>query len=292
MKSCCCHEPVSLGKRLLQGESDEEPCFLARCAAHPYLSAQGLGQLTDESKPHTGACSLMVGALEEGFKQAFDVFGLNTDTIVFDADLQLFPVGADAYCDFSPLGSELDGIGNQVAHHLLHGIGDEKSRNGLRSRIETQVDTFQVGHRSEMLDNHLHESRHIALLPGELHGLGSHLGNIEQLVDEGEQRLPVALDHCERLLLVGIFLLFIQKPRQSEDDGERRAKFVGDIGEKGLPCFLQSLGGLLCAASQVVDVSQYGDDGRQEQYSRQGSNGYPVEVATALLVCFLKFIVV
>ena len=84
------------------------------------------------------------------------------------------------------------------------------------------------------------EAHHIVVPPLRFECLaGVELGNIKQLVDEGEQVLACIHDIPYIVLRVGFLAVFGDILSGSLNDGERCAKFVCDVGKKPFACFLQ-----------------------------------------------------
>ena len=146
--------------------------------------------------------------------------------------MQDVPCAPQRNVDLAVFGRELEGVGEQIAQHLMDVVGHEVHRHGLL-HIQLQVDVSA----SRIFAVRIHYHRHIggdaAVAPVQIAHLRLYLRDVEQLVDERQQSLALPFDGCSTLphLLLGVFLQFLA---QAENDCERSAELVGDVGEEVL----------------------------------------------------------
>ena len=159
-----------------------------------------------------------------------------------------------------------------------------------------------VGQWACRLQHHADEGDHIASLPLEAAYVGGGSGNVEQLVDEGEQLLTVALDESETF---GGFVVDIggtpsvvgacrlaQPVGDANDDGERGAQLMGDIGEEGVACHLQFAQRTDDAFTCSRGIEEHGDDGCSEQQTYDERQEDDAVDAACVLVFLLQLFVV
>ena len=255
------------------------------------MTLQGFDELADEGETHAGAGERVVAALVERFEHVGQVVGQDALAGVADAEGEQAAVGLHVEADAPALGCELQGVGEQVGHDLLHIVGHVGGGHVAGLRLVVEGDLFLFGQRTIAVDNHAHEKGDIALLGlGGEDGGGLHLRDVEQLVDEREQLLAVALNHEQALLLLGHLLE--QLAGKTEDDGERRAELVGDVGEERLAHGQQVLGGKAGALAEAADIDQGGDDGQQHEQADDGDDGNEARAVLALGKLILQVVVV
>ncbi len=127
---------------------------------------------------------------------------------------------------------ELDRVGQQVPEQL----GDAQRVDRLaphRGRGEHQVDPLAFGFRPDLLDRLERDVREIRR--AELHGQLARLdlGQEQQVPDEAQQSLGVALDHLGEVLRVQPGGAIVpQQLHVADDRGQRGPQFVRDQGDE------------------------------------------------------------
>ena len=162
---------------------------------------------------------------EEGLRDA--------DTGVADLDFGRAVPLAQGDAHLAVLGSELDGIGEQIPDDLLQTLGVAVDDDVSRPELAHEGDPLAVrrwlrgGNRGLDDGVHLHRFRIQAELAGE------HPGHVEQVVDQLRLRPGVAFDHLQPLAPGFGQLVFAQQHLRPAEDGiERRPQLVADDGEE------------------------------------------------------------
>ncbi len=153
----------------------------------------------------------------------------DADAVVLDADEVTLGLALDAHHDAPVLRRELDRVGEQVPQDLLEpqGVGAHRGHRLGQGR-EQQPDAARLGHQPDRLDRALDHLRERDGLQVQRERPALEPGDVEQVVDEGEQdsrRLPDLPDAATQRLLVER-LLFLEEIRPSHDRRQRRAQLV------------------------------------------------------------------
>ena len=126
-----------------------------------------------------------------------------------------------------PAIGELDGVAEQVGDDLAHAhlVAQQRTR---QRRIDRpgDVDAFLVGLRRQQLHHALHALVDRQGGGVEVQLVGLDLGEVEDLVDQGEQRARRALDGVGVGALLGGEVRIGQQRRHAEDAVHRRADLV------------------------------------------------------------------
>ena len=141
-----------------------------------------------------------------------------------------------AEADLAAGVGEADGIGEQVVEHLRDApaVGDELVEAGLDRDVERDMVLGQpLAHALHRLVDHV---AHLDRRELQLERAGVDGGEVENVIDDGEQRTPRQPD------IVEIFALLVgqgagdrarQQLAEADDVGERRAQLVGDVADEG-----------------------------------------------------------
>src|SRR5476649_1606039 len=206
-------------------------------------AAHQLDQLAADRQSQTGAAVAPRGGgvgLLEFLEQARDRIGGDADAGVADAEAdQVIALPArplqplDAQGDVAALG-ELEGVADQVDQHLAQPgrIADDERRQPL-AECEIETDAARGGLLFEQADHifHRRRQRKIDVLDTQLARLD--LGEIEQVVDDAEQRLCIGLAAQDLLARAVVQLGVAQREAQHADHaGQRGAHLVAHIGEE------------------------------------------------------------
>ena len=140
--------------------------------------------------------------------------------------------GAQPHLDASPVGRELDRVGEQVPHHLLQALPVAHDR-GRPFHDGDELDLLRLRRRPHRLDGGVDHPRHLDPADVQLHLAGDDPRHVEHVLDEAGLGLHVALDdlqpaHPRRL----VDLLLAQDAGPPQDRGERRAQLVGERGQE------------------------------------------------------------
>ena len=189
---------------------------LAGRAHHQDVAPHGARQAAGDGEPQPGAALAaahgILGLLELGEQRGQRV-GRDAHAGVLDrdGDLQVVVVGgrlgggglADGHEHTARVG-ELDGVAEQVGDDLAHAhlVAQQRTR---QRRIDGpgDVDALLVGLRRQQLDHALHALVDRQRRGIELQLVGLDLGEVEDLVDQREQRARRALDGVGVGVLLG-----------------------------------------------------------------------------------------
>ncbi len=166
----------------------------------------------------------------------------NADTGVADGDAVSLRHFLHFHPNLSALRGKFAGIGQQVREDFFDFVGVEVVRNDWNFPttlkvpgtfvVQHQLDIFLLGQGGEAHDDALQEGDEIARPRAEFHFAGFQAREIEQLVDEPQNAAGVAVHQA-----IFFFVAFragrgdsvLERP---ENQRQRRAEFVGNIGKK------------------------------------------------------------
>src|ERR1700674_1772974 len=230
---------VSLARAGPKRELDREGGPLVRGALEVDRAAVQLHQLLGQGQPEPGARVLPVtGALDlvEGAEDlVLDILG-DPDTTVLDRDPKNRALNGGLEADFPRRRRELDGVRQQVVEDLLELVlvCNQQRIDRLNARADLDV----LLHRQRP-----HHVEHLAdggvdpeLFVDQVHAARLDLGQVEDVVDEGQQVLAAVIDVVQTVM--ALFLgdlsgeVVPKQLRESEDGVEWRAQFVRHIGEE------------------------------------------------------------
>ena len=208
------------------------------------------------------ACGAGIGLGERAEKQA-DLFGRNADTRVADGDMQpghvpcLGMLPHDRLCeqkDFTAMG-ELDGIADEIDEDLLEAV--KVADDVRRDRLVDVLVEFDPLFGSRITEHGHRLLEEVFEIHGDLlkvHLRGLQLGEVEDVIDEMQERLPAGPDHPDELALFDIKPRVQQQRRGSDDAVHRRANLMAHAGEEVRLRFSASLRELLGGEAFLHDA--------------------------------------
>jgi hypothetical protein len=229
---------------------------LARLALHADLAVHHDHELLGDRQAQAGAAVAARGravGLREGLEQLRLHRGRNAHAGVAHLEAEddavvAFGLPGDADDDFAALG-ELDRVADEVHEHLAQParIAAQEARHFGR-QVHDQLGALGLRALGEHVERALDGLRQVEVerFEGELAGLD--LGEIEHVVDQGEQRVGAGADR------LGVFALDRAELEVEEQAGHadhavhRRADFVAHVGEELALGLGGGLGGLLGVA--------------------------------------------
>src|SRR5260221_9522704 len=145
---------------------------------------------------------------------------------------------------------ELHRVGEEVQHHLLELALVARPLADARLDGAIEVQPLALGALADQRAAVLHRRRHVEVVDVERHLARFDLRQVEDVVDEGEQVLPRAVDVAHVLELLRVQVAehaLLQHLGKADDRIERRAQLVGHVGEELalVPVGAFELGGLL-----------------------------------------------
>ena len=268
-----------LGRRLFcgrppEGQLEPEVAALAKPALDPDLPAHQLHEPLADGQAQSGAAKTAADArvgLGEGGKQPLQRRGRDTDAGIPDLEAQshgrLVGLALLDQQRHLPLFGELDGIADQVEQYLFQPqpIAPQWPQGGRRY-LQTQRQSLGLGRGPHQAVEIGEQRPQVAgaWLDAQLAGLD--LGQIEYIVEDGQQGLAGAADALDHVALVRGERLALQDLGQAEDGIQRGADLVAHVGEK---LALGRVGGLgdrrglaqlTLVALPLTDVTGYAKD--------------------------------
>ena len=209
---------------------------ISHLALHLDFSAESFHCVLHDGQSDAGAdIFLSVFRLIERFEDMLQGVSLYSAARITDVEIE-HVVGTP--CDdahLARLGSELHGVRQQVVHHLAYVVGYEVHCHLVFLHI-LQCDSFACGIGFVSLHYHLHVGTHVSVGPFRIADVRLYLRNVENLVDEREQVASLLLYRHHLLPAVVVQIPFVLRHvvAQTEDQRQRSAEFVGDVGEEVL----------------------------------------------------------
>ncbi|KAI3479879.1 hypothetical protein L1887_58027 [Cichorium endivia] len=238
----------------LDDHGEEKVGALAVVAAHPQVAAHEVDEATRDGQTEAGAAVLARGGavcLAEGVKDDVELVLLDANARVRGAELEHGEVAVDHLGELAlerhaAAGvGELDGVSDEVGDDLLETqrIADERIGAVGRHLVHEVELLLRRTHR-ERLEHAEHDA---AQREGDLfdvHAAGFDLGDVEDVVDDGEQVASERRDRDEVLALRARQLGLEGERGHADDAVHGRADLVRHVGEElGLGA-VGELGGL------------------------------------------------
>ena len=229
-------------RRLVERHGEMERAAASDFAFDPQPAAHQLDQPQRNRQPEARAAEAArrraVG-LGEGLEDVLLLVGGNADAGIADAEVQERTAGVvgirrgvDAQHDFA-LVRELDGVAEDVQEHLAQsaGVADEVGRHVGRD-VVGELEPFLRGAERQQLGGVADGLAEIERGVVELEPLRFDLREVEDVVDDPEQRLGRRLHRVEVLVLFGRELGAERQRRHAEDRVERRPDLVAHVGQE------------------------------------------------------------
>src|SRR5690606_8916006 len=234
------HHAVRRQVRAAQRQAHGEYRAEAGLALDVDRAAVQLDELFRKRKPDTGAAMFPrqrgVGLIES-VENVRQLFGRHSLAGVAHLDERVRAVfNQEADTNTASLRCKLEGVREQVRKDFLHLIRIGVYLALVRFGYELQCDSLGFCTRGERFDHLAHERDQVEWAGAQLHRPGFEPGQVEQLVDQLEQTVRVAL-HDRQVVPEAIeaFLTVQGILYGTEQQGERRAKLVRDVGKKPAP---------------------------------------------------------
>ncbi len=211
----------------------------ARLAPHLDLSAEQIGQFAGDRQAQTGATVTAVGGavgLAECLEDRRLLLLGDADAGVAHGEGQQVVVARfDAQRHRAFLG-ELEGIGQQVLDDLLQALAiAEQAGRQVIGKLHAELQGFLHGQRQEQILHAVDQAGEDGQLGMHLELAGFHLGDVEDVVDQGEQIVASRIDGAGELhLIVAEVALGVvgQQLGQDQRAVQWRAQLVGHVGKE------------------------------------------------------------
>ena len=227
-------------RRSRERQFKPERAALPDLALHADRSPHQFHQSFADRQPQPGAAKLPGDArigLGEGREQPVQHLGRHADPGVSHREAQ--PHGGfsgHAHFDldnhFPPLG-ELEGIAHQIDQHLLQpqGVAAQPPQRRRRRR-DRELEALGLGGRPQQALEPGQQRRQGKGARFEAQLAGFDLGQVEDVVENGEQRLPGALDAADHVGLIRRQRFAVQHLGQAQHAVQRGADFVAHMRQK------------------------------------------------------------
>ena len=193
-----------LGDREVRGahrQRDREEGAPARALALGlHLAAVEVDQVLDErqaqAEPPVGPLEAGVG-LPEALEDVGEELGGDALAVVADLEHDRGAHAGHAHPDVPAAGGELDGVAEQVPHHLLEPvrIADHADRLGLEPGLDDHA--LALGREAHHVERRPHDVGEVGGRQAKLELAGHDAAHVEDVVDDLGLRLGVALDGRE-----------------------------------------------------------------------------------------------
>src|SRR3569832_1328919 len=195
-------------------------------------AAMTLGQLLGQWQAKAGAGMALAAAIDLGkrLEHLGDVVILDADAVVGHRDSDPVISAENRDRDLTPFGRELDGVGQQIEHHLVQALVvgpepvDPVEHSDRYSDVRLLGERFDTAHA---IDDDL---QHLDRAEPHLELAGVKLRHVEDVVDQAEQAAAAFVDDA-RVLAVAIVAEWAEHLRLQDfgkaDDGvQKGAQFV------------------------------------------------------------------
>jgi hypothetical protein len=244
-----------------------EGAFDADLAAHHFDDLFGDGEAEAGAAVFAGGGTVGLG---KGVKEVREGGGGDTDAGIFDGEEEGdmgFGLGleADAGDDLAMVG-EFDGIDDEVGDDLTEAAGVAAELGGdIGIDEEHEFDVFFFGAVGEEFDGAFGGGEQIEVEGFEVEFTGLHFGEVEDVVDDGEEGFGAIFDGFEEAVLFGVERGVLEENGHADDAVEGGADFVADVGEElgfdagGFEGFVSGAGEFLFEAFPFGDIHHGAD---------------------------------
>ncbi len=263
-----------LAGNAFQGDGEPECRSAAGLALHADPAAHRRDEGLADRQPQAGAAVPSgygrVG-LAEGLEQAFYPVWRNADTRVADAKDEKRRIvrcqgRLDADGHLAGRG-EFDGVSNEVHQELTQASAVAAHRTaGLRGDMAEDLDLFLTGLEGHGLHGLFHEPAQIEVVFVQLQLAGFDLGEVEDVVDQGQERLAAVAAGFRKAPLPLVELGVAEQFRHADDTIEGRTQLVAHRGQKLALGRTGLLGLLLGQAEAAIHAGKH--HGRHGQSDR------------------------
>ena len=228
----------------MQREADRKHAALTDRALHGNSPAHQLHEAVTDRQPHArsaeGAGQGVIG-LGKGLEQTRQNLRIDTHAGVGDRQQKLVALSGGLDLD-PPRRRELQAVGDQVVEQLMDapGIAQPVARC-FRSDVDRQSQSLVLGHQAGGFAGPGDDRLQIEGLVGELDISLVQIGQVENLVQQGEQGVARFLDQFDPLPLDLDHRLAQQGLAHPQHAIQRRPELVAHIGQEAL---LEAIGPL------------------------------------------------
>jgi hypothetical protein len=241
--------------------------FDADLAAHHFDDLFGDGEAESGAAVLAGGGSIGLG---ECVEEVGERGGWDAHAGIFDGEEEgdigiVLGFDADADDDFAVVG-EFDGIDDEVGDDLAEPAGVTLEHGGeVRIGKEDQFDMLFFCAVSEEFDGAFGGGEEVELERFEMEFTGLHFGEVEDIINDGEEGFGAVLDGFDEAMLFRGEGGILEENRHADDAIERGADLMADVGKEfgfkagGLKGFVTGAGEFFFEAFPFGDVHHGAD---------------------------------
>jgi len=254
----------------LSGDREMEGRALAGSGALcPHRAAHHFGQPPADGQAETGAAVFAGDGriyLTEGLEQAVETVRGNADAGVSDGEmegdvLQMRGIffALHRYHHFARFG-KLDCVAQEVGQDLAQACDvADNGRWHIRGHLIGQVEFLLTGLDAQQVQCRLHALAQVEGLLLQLHLAGLDLGEVQDVIDDGQQGIPTAADRLGEVALLASEGRVEQQAAHADDGIHRGANLVAHGGQERALSLCGSLGGFFGLAQFFLCPHALGD---------------------------------
>ena len=129
-------------------------------------------------------------------------------------------------------GSKLKSIRKQIHHNLSYLVSIKSHRECIYTRKERELNMFLIRHQQERVANTMHIRNDISFRQRQLMSAHLPFTEIEQLIDQVQQPLRIAIHQLQTCTLQFISRFFQHAFQRRNNQSERCTQFVADVREE------------------------------------------------------------
>ena len=197
-----------------------------------HRAVEHLGEGFHQGQSHTGAVAVGRLHLEEPLEDALQFVFRNTDACILHHDNKALALLAGPQRYLTAIGCVFHRVAQEIVADALQFVAVAPHKQ-VGWHLHTEHDVFLSHCRLKHLRPLPKRGGEVEVDQVEPHLSVLHLAEVEDLVDEPEQDVCVALHHAkERALAVGERGVGRELLHGSRDEGERRAELMAHVGEE------------------------------------------------------------
>ena len=235
-----------------EGGGEPETAALAKGAVDASLSSHQGGKPTGDREPEACAAVFAGGGdvgLLEGLEQLLALLLADADAGIFYLEAQQVAAGKRTGHPYpqgdSALLGKLDGIGGVVEQCLAQAGDVAMNPDGRVSHVDHEAEALGTGllaHQGADVVQHGGEGE-VTLLQRHLARI--YLGEIQDVIDDGEQVLGGIVDLLQPLVLGAVRGVALEQISQPQDGVHGSADLVAHVGQEGALGTVGALGALM-----------------------------------------------
>ena len=176
--------------------------------------------------------------LVEGHEDAGQLVARNAGAIVAHHDLEAAALGrAGQHVNAAALRGELHRVGDQVDQHLFQGALIGIKRRSVLFDMDHKLLALFGGLEADQLEGDFEGAAGIQRIGRDFHAARFDLGDVQQIVDQGQKMRARGMDVAGIILVAGIAhraeTFLADDFRKAQNGVQRRAQLMAHIGQEG-----------------------------------------------------------